>query len=169
MPSLDNMMLRQIIMDHYENPRNRELVEDDSYKKVNMDSETCIDNIDIQAKIENGVIEDIRFDGEACAICTSSTSIMTELLIGKTIDEARVIIENYMNMIFEKDYDPEILEEAIAFKRYSNIHSGSPLMAEISLTISSLIPLGVLKTDTSLSGIIVSSFSMSFLLFTFIN
>ena len=106
MPSLDNMMLRQIIMDHYENPRNRELVEDDSYKKV---------NIDIQAKIENGVIEDIRFDGEACAICTSSTSIMTELLIGKTIDEARVIIENYMNMIFEKDYDPEILEEAIAF------------------------------------------------------
>ena len=108
MPSLDNMMLRQIIMDHYENPRNHELVEDDSYKKVNMDSETCIDNIDIQAKIENGVIEDIRFDGEACAI-------MTELLIGKTIDEARVIIENYMNMIFEKDYDSEILEEAIAF------------------------------------------------------
>ena len=36
MPSLDNMMLRQIIMDHYENPRNHELVEDDSYKKVNM-------------------------------------------------------------------------------------------------------------------------------------
>ena len=115
MPSLDNMMLRQIIMDHYENPRNHELVEDDSYKKVNMDSETCIDNIDIQAKIEDGVIKDIRFDGEACAICTSSTSIMTELLIGKTIDEARVIIENYMNMIFEKDYDPEILEEAIVF------------------------------------------------------
>lgn len=115
MPSLDNMMLRQIIMDHYENPRNHELVEDDSYKKVNMDSKTCIDNIDIQAKIEDGVIKDIRFDGEACAICTSSTSIMTELLIGKTIDEARVIIKNYMNMIFEKDYDPEILEEAIAF------------------------------------------------------
>ena len=65
MPSLDNMMLRQIIMDHYENPRNHELVEDDSYKKVNMDSETCIDNIDIQAKIEDGVIKDIRFDGEA--------------------------------------------------------------------------------------------------------
>ena len=114
MPSLDNMMLRQIIMDHYENPRNHELVEDDSYKKVNMDSET-IDDIDVQALIEDGVIKDIRFDGEACAICTASTSIMSELLIGKTIDEARLIIENYMNMIFEKDYDSEILEEAIAF------------------------------------------------------
>lgn len=42
MPSLDNMMLRQIIMDHYENPRNHELVEDDSYKKVNMDSELVL-------------------------------------------------------------------------------------------------------------------------------
>lgn len=93
MPSLDNMMLRQIIMDHYENPRNRELVEDDSYKKVNMDSETCIDNIDIQAKIENGVIEDIRFDGEACAICTSSTSIMTELLIAKQLMKQGLLLK----------------------------------------------------------------------------
>ena len=73
MPSLDNMMLRQIIMDHYENPRNHELVNDNEYQTINMDSETCIDNIDIQAKIKNGKIEDIRFDGEACAICTAST------------------------------------------------------------------------------------------------
>ncbi len=115
MPSLDNMMLRQIIMDHYENPRNHELVNDNEYQTINMDSETCIDNIDIQAKIKNGKIEDIRFDGEACAICTASTSIMTELLIGKTIDEAREIIKNYNNMIYEKDYDPDVLEEAIAF------------------------------------------------------
>lgn len=115
MPSLDNMMLRQIIMDHYENPRNHHLVDDHDYKSVNMDSETCIDNIDIQAKIHNGMIEDIRFDGEACAICTASTSIMSELLTGKTVEEAKVIIENYNNMIFEKDYDPDILEEAIAF------------------------------------------------------
>ena len=102
-------------MDHYENPRNHELVNDNEYQTINMDSETCIDNIDIQAKIKNGKIEDIRFDGEACAICTASTSIMTELLIGKTIDEAREIIKNYNNMIYEKDYDPDVLEEAIAF------------------------------------------------------
>ena len=112
---MDSNLRREIILDNYQNPMHRGLVDDDSYQHVNMDSETCIDNIDIQAKIEDGMIEDIRFDGEACAICTSSTSIMTELLIGKTIEEAKVIIENYMNMIFEKDYDPDILEEAIAF------------------------------------------------------
>ena len=115
MPSLDNMMMRQIIMDHYESPRNHGLVNDDNNKSVNMHSETCIDNIDIQALIEDNVIKDIRFDGEACAICTASTSIMSELLIGKTIDEANKIIENYQNMIYEKDYDPEIIEEAIVF------------------------------------------------------
>ena len=52
MPSLDSMMMREIIMDHYENPRNHGLVDDKKYDSVNMDSETCIDNIDVQALVE---------------------------------------------------------------------------------------------------------------------
>lgn len=112
----DPQFLREIIMDHYQNPRNRGLVNDDSYKKVNMNSETCIDNLDIQVKFDGDKIADVRYDGEACAICTSSTSIMSELVIGKTKEEAQEIIDNYMNMIYEKDYDEDILEEAIAFK-----------------------------------------------------
>lgn len=118
MPSLnDPTLLRQIIMDHYQYPRHHELVKDDQrYQSVNMNSSTCIDNIDVQAKFDDEVITDIRFDGEACAICTASTSIMTELLSGKTIDEANEIIENYMNMIYEKEYDPDLLEDAIAFQ-----------------------------------------------------
>ena len=70
----DPMILREIIMDHYQNPRNRGLVDDDSYKKVNMNSYTCIDNLDIQVKLDGDMIEDIRYDGEACAISTASTS-----------------------------------------------------------------------------------------------
>lgn len=50
------------------------------------------------------------------AICTSSTSIMSQLVKGKSKAEAKKIIENYMNMIYEKDYDEELLDEAIAFK-----------------------------------------------------
>lgn len=115
MPSLDNMLLRQIIMDHYENPRNHQLVDDATYVTTNMDSETCVDNIDIQAKINGDIIEDIRFDGEACAICTASTSIMSELLIGKSIEEAKIVIENFNNMIYEKEYDADIIEDGIAF------------------------------------------------------
>ncbi len=117
MRSLDDpQLLREIIMDHYQNPRHRGLVDDDSYSKVNMNSDTCIDDLDIQVKFDGDKIADVRYDGEACAICTSSTSIMTELVIGKTKKEAMEIIDNYMNMIYERDYDEDMLEEAIAFK-----------------------------------------------------
>lgn len=117
MRSLDDpQLLREIIMDHYEHPRNRGLVNDDSYKQVNMNSDTCIDDLDIQVKFDGDKIADVRYDGEACAICTSSTSIMSELVIGKTKEEAMEIVNNYMNMIYEKDYDEDMLEEAIAFK-----------------------------------------------------
>ena len=117
MPSLtDPAILRELIMDHYQYPRNHGLTDAAGYDKINMDSATCIDNIDVQAKIVDGVIEDIRFDGEACAICTASTSMMSELLSGKTLEEAKIIIDNYMNMIYEKEYDPDLLEEAIAFQ-----------------------------------------------------
>ena len=117
MRSLDDpQLLREIIMDHYDHPRNRGLVEKKKKKKVNMNSDTCIDDLDIQVKFDGDKIADVRYDGEACAICTSSTSIMSELVIGKTKEEAKRIIENYMNMIYERDYDEDLLEEAIAFK-----------------------------------------------------
>lgn len=69
----------------------------------------------MQSKITDGIIEDIRFDGVACTISTSSTSIMSELLQGKTIDEAKKIIANYYQMIDGKDFDENVLQEAIAF------------------------------------------------------
>lgn len=111
----DPMILRSIIMDHYEYPRNHELTEKEDYKKKHMASESCIDDIYVQAKIEDGIVEDIRFDGVACTITTASTSIMSELLKGKTTQEAKHIIENYYQMIDQKEYDEELLEEAVAF------------------------------------------------------
>lgn len=110
----DPMVLRQILMDHYEYPRNHKLTNDPAYMKRHMASDSCIDDIIVESKINDGVIEDIRFDGVACTIATASTSMMSELLCGKTIDEAKVIIENYHNMIDQKEYDGELLQEAIA-------------------------------------------------------
>lgn len=80
-----------------------------------MASESCIDDIHVQAKITDGIVEDIRFDGIACTISTASTSIMSELLKGKSIEEAKEIIQNYYQMIDQKEYDDAMLEEAIAF------------------------------------------------------
>lgn len=108
---MDSNLRREIILDNYQDPMNRGLIEDDSYLKVNTNSESCIDNLDFMMKIEDGVVKDIRFDGEACAISTSATSIMIRNLIGKRIDEVKEILLNYRKMINEEDYNSEILGE----------------------------------------------------------
>ena len=113
--SLSPLMMRQIIMDHYENPRNKRTVDDPRYKKIHMDSASCIDDIYVFVLYEDGILKDIAFDGVACTISTASTSIMTELLVGKTLDEAKVIYQNYINMIEEKDFDEDCLKDAIVF------------------------------------------------------
>lgn len=112
---MNEELKKLIIIENYQNPKNRGLVEDDTYKTINTNSVSCIDQIDLQVKIEDGIIKDVRFDGEACAICTSTTSIMINMLIGKTEEEALTIIMNYQNMIEEKEYNEDILKEAVVY------------------------------------------------------
>ena len=109
---MDNNIKRTIILEHYQHPKNKGLIKDDSYSFVNMNNESCIDEINLMVKIENDIITDIRFDGEACAICTSATSVMIETLIGKTKKEAEEILKNYEYMLDEKEYDDKLLESA---------------------------------------------------------
>ena len=112
---MDENIKREIIMEHYQNPINRHIVEDNSYIKVNTSNSSCIDNLDIYIKIEDDIIKDIAFTGEACAISISSTSIMIENLIGKSVEEARIIINNFDDMINEKEYDATILNNALVY------------------------------------------------------
>lgn len=108
---MDSNLRREIILDNYQDPMNRGLIDDDSYIKINSNSESCIDNLDFMMKVEDGVVKDIRFDGEACAISTSATSIMIRSLIGKNIEEVKKILTNYQKMINEEEYDEEVLGE----------------------------------------------------------
>ncbi len=108
---MDSNLRREIILDNYQNPMNKGLVSDNSYLRENTNNDSCIDNIDIMMKIEDGVIKDIVFDGEACAISTSATSIMIRSLIGKSVEEGKKILVNYKNMINEEEYDKELLGE----------------------------------------------------------
>lgn len=116
--SINQEMMREIIMDHYQNPRNKR-EGDDSYQTIYMDSTSCIDKIYVQIKVVNGIFEDVCWHGTGCAISTASTSIMSELLKGKTVEEGNKIIENYVNMITGKEYDPDLLDEAIVFMNTS--------------------------------------------------
>ena len=108
---MDVKLKRDIILDNYQNPQNKGLPNDDSYEKINSKNESCVDNITIAAKVVDGKIEDVKFDGEACAICTSASSVMTKELKGKTIEEAELIIDNFERMINELPYNEELLGE----------------------------------------------------------
>lgn len=114
---MDREMKRSIILDHYQNPYHRIRHDhEDEYIKLNTRNVSCIDNIDLYVKMNGDKIEDISFDGEACVISISSTSVMSELLSGKTIDEAIDIIKNYKHMIEEEHYDRDILDQAIVYE-----------------------------------------------------
>ena len=112
---MDSNLRREIILDNYQEPMNRGLIEDDSYIKTRTSSESCIDDLSFMMKIEDGVVKDIRFDGEACAISTSATSIMIRSLIGNSVADTRKILTNYSNMINEKEYDEELLGELVVY------------------------------------------------------
>lgn len=113
--NMDNNIRRTIIIDNFEHPFNKGLTNDDTYIKIIADNESCIDNFQIEIKIENNTIIDMHFDGEGCAISTAATSIMLKLLLGKTVDEALNLITEYENMIDEKEYDESILGEALVY------------------------------------------------------
>lgn len=112
---MDQNLRRTIILEHYQNPKNMGLIDDESYILVDTNSDSCIDEISLMVKVENGIIVDARFDGEACAICTSSTSIMIETIIGKTLEEAKIIYSNFYKMIEEQEYNSDILESAVVY------------------------------------------------------
>ncbi len=118
--SINNQMMRQIIMDHYEHPHNKRVPQNENeYQKIHMDSASCIDDIYIYLLVKNDVIEDVCFDGIACTIATASTSIMTDLVMGKSVEEAKYIIAQYQHMIHEEEFDDEVLDEAIVFMNTS--------------------------------------------------
>ena len=115
MSGLDNLY-REVIMEHYKNPRNKGLVEDSNYKLFHIKNPSCGDDITIQTFVENNIIKDCRHIGHGCSISMASASVLTEIMIDKTVEEALEIANAYLNMVANKDYDHNVdLEEATVF------------------------------------------------------
>lgn len=110
----DPLFLRQLIMDHYEHPHNYHQLSEGT--SIQMSTDSCIDDLTIYANIGKGIIQDVSFTGTACTIATATTSMMTDMLKGKTLEEAHLIIDNYLNMIRRESFDREIASQAIAFE-----------------------------------------------------
>ena len=112
-----------LIMEHSMHSDHRKSLEKADYCEIGHNP-NCGDEITIEIKLKDNKIEDMAFHGHGCAISQASTSIMIDTLKGKTIEEARSIIETFIGMIKREITDEEELkklEDAIAFKNISNM------------------------------------------------
>lgn len=103
--NLDNLY-RQVIMDHYKNPRNRGTFEDETLT-IEMNNPTCGDKIFLQFKLDGNTVENVKFQGEGCSISLASASMMTEAIKGHTVDEALALSDLFSKMMLGEDIDPE--------------------------------------------------------------
>ncbi len=114
--SLSPQMMRQIIMDHYENPQYKKTpANKEAFETLHMASANCIDDINVYALVKDNIIKECYWDGVACTISTSSTDIMCGLVIGKSLEDAKYIIDQYNHMIHEEEFDESVLDESIVF------------------------------------------------------
>lgn len=111
--SYSNEILREIILDHVKNPRNKDK-NHDGYLEYTLKNPSCGDIVTVYIKYNENKIIDITYKIEGCSICNSSTSIMSELLLNKSLEEAETIIENFNKMIVGENFNESLLDDAIA-------------------------------------------------------
>ncbi|MFA5693042.1 MAG: SUF system NifU family Fe-S cluster assembly protein [Acholeplasmataceae bacterium] len=115
------LLYRDIIMDHYKDPKHKGLVNDSKYLTINLNNPTCGDKIIVQLLIENNLIKDLRHDGVGCSICCASASVASLSLIGKTLEDALDIINEYYEMIKGNKFNQDKLyPDALAFQTVHN-------------------------------------------------
>ncbi|MEK4495374.1 Fe-S cluster assembly sulfur transfer protein SufU [Ureibacillus sp. FSL W8-0352] len=110
--SLNNLdqLYRAVIMEHYKKPRNKGYL-DENNVTVDMNNPTCGDRIHLTLKINDGIVENAKFDGEGCSISMSSASMMTEIIKGKKVEEALKLADIFSKMMLGEEIDEEILDE----------------------------------------------------------
>ncbi|MFS0674351.1 Fe-S cluster assembly sulfur transfer protein SufU [Ornithinibacillus sp. 179-J 7C1 HS] len=100
-------LYRQVIMDHYKNPRNRGELEGDALT-VDMNNPTCGDRIQLQLQVEDGIVQDAKFQGEGCSISMSSASMMTQAIKGKKVSDALQMSKLFSEMMLGEEFDSDL-------------------------------------------------------------
>ena len=97
----------QVIMDHYQHPRNRGELEDADLEE-HLLNPLCGDEVTVYANIRDGKISDVKFDGRGCSISQASASMMTERLAGRSREEAGAEISHFKAMMIGEEEFPEM-------------------------------------------------------------
>jgi nitrogen fixation protein NifU and related proteins len=113
MPGLEDLY-REIILDHYRNPRNRGELESPPAHRAEGFNPLCGDEIVVTLLVDDGNVSDIRIGGQGCSISQSSASMMTAAVKGRSVAEARTLIKAFKAMmsIHEQELDADAADDA---------------------------------------------------------
>lgn len=105
-----NELYQETILDHNKNPRNFRKIENPTCSQEGFNP-LCGDHLHLYLKLEAGVIQDISFEGNGCAISKSSASLMTSVLKGKTVEEAETLFEKFHKLVTSTMDEEQQIEE----------------------------------------------------------
>ena len=114
-------LYQEIILDHYKNPHHKGLREPFE-AEVHHVNPTCGDEVTMRVHLSgegaDAVIADVSYDAEGCSISQAATSVMTDLVIGKPLDEAMAVHRSFLALMQGRggiEPDEDVLEDAVAF------------------------------------------------------
>jgi nitrogen fixation NifU-like protein len=124
MSASNESMYQQIILDHYKHPHHRGLPEDFD-AEVHHVNPTCGDEVTLRVAVRDGQIAELGWVGEGCSISQASTSVMSDLVVGQSIDDALALQEKFLTLMQSQghaeisDDDADELDDAVAFEGVS--------------------------------------------------
>ena len=110
-------MYQDVILDHYRHPHHRGLREPYD-AQVHHLNPTCGDEVTLRVLVRDGVVRDVSYDGTGCSISQASSSVMTDLVIGRRVEEALTTADAFSALMQGQgkvEADEDILEDAVAF------------------------------------------------------
>jgi nitrogen fixation NifU-like protein len=110
-------LYQEIILDHYKNPHHKGLREPFE-AEVHHVNPTCGDEVTLRVHLSDGVVQDVSYDAVGCSISQAAASVMSDLVIGRTVAEAMDIHGEFLALMQGKgavEPDEEVLEDGIAF------------------------------------------------------
>jgi nitrogen fixation NifU-like protein len=114
---MSESLYQEIIMDHYRHPHHKGL-RDPFDVEVHHVNPTCGDEVTLRVKVVDGTVQDVSYDGQGCSISQASTSVMTDLVIGKPVEDALATHEVFLELMQSRgqlEPDEDVLEDGIAF------------------------------------------------------
>jgi len=104
-------LFQEVILDHYRRPRNFRVIADASHT-ADGNNRLCGDKLRLFVKVRDGLIEDLAFQGDGCAISKASASMMTQVLRGKRLDEAQHLFDEFHRVVTgPPDEVPDVPED----------------------------------------------------------